>query len=64
MAFDSEVHEQRVADLEGRLANQQNIIEALNEKLRASGGSDGKEATTSLIHRLREQMAAEFDKYR
>jgi len=64
IAFDADVHQQRVNDLEQRLANQQSIVEALNEKLKASGSNDGKEAMTNLIHRLREQMAAEFDKYR
>ena len=64
IAFDADVHEQRVSDLEQRLTNQQRIVEALNEKLKASASNDGKEAMTSMIHRLREQMAAEFDKYR
>ena len=64
MAFDADVHQQRVDDLEHRLANQQSIVEELNEKLKSSASNDGKEAMTSLIHRLREQMAAEFDRYR
>jgi len=64
VAFDADVHEQRVNDLEQRLANHQRIVEALNEKLKGSASNDGKEAMTSMIHRLREQMAAEFDKYR
>ena len=64
VAFDADVHEQRVHDLEQRLANQQSIVETLNDKLKSSTSGDGKEAMTSLIHRLREQMAAEFEKYR
>jgi len=64
IAFDADVHEQRVCDLEQRLANHQDIVETLNEKLRTAASSDGKEAMTSVVHRLREQMAAEFDKYR
>jgi len=64
ISFDSDVHQQRVNDLEERLSNQQSIVEELNEKLKSSASNDGREAMTSLIHRLREQMAAEFDKYR
>ena len=64
IAFDADVHEQRVNDLEQRLANHQRIVEVLNEKLKGSASNDSKEAMTSMIHRLREQMAAEFDKYR
>jgi len=64
LSFDADVHQQRVNDIEQRLANQQRIVDSLNDKLKASAGNDDKEAMTSLIHRLREQMAAEFDKYR
>jgi len=64
LAFDADVHQQRVGDLEQRLANQQSIVEALNDQLRMSTSNDGKEAMTNVVLRLREQMAAEFDKYR
>ena len=64
ITFDADVYAQRVNDLEQRLVNQQSIVEALNDKLKASASNNAKEGMTSLIHRLREQMAAEFDKYR
>ena len=64
LSFDADVHQQRVSDLEQRLANQQNMVEALNDQLSKSNSSDGNEPMTNIINRLREQMAAEFDKYR
>jgi len=53
-----------VNDLEERLANQQRIVEALNDQLKAAASGDGKEPMTSVIRRMREQMAAEFERYR
>ena len=64
LEFDADVHHQRVSDLEQRLCNQQRIVEELSEQLKSSTTSDGKDMMTNLINRLREQMAAEFDKYR
>ena len=64
LEFDADVHSQRVGDLEQRLATQQAVVEQLNERLTASRTSGNHEPTSNVINRVREQMAAEFDKYR
>jgi len=56
---------QQLRDVEQRLSNAYKLIEELNEKLRlASDGSSGQGSIAQLLQKIREQLNAEFERYR
>ena len=51
--------------MEQRLSNAYKLIEELNEKLRrASDGSSSRGSVAQLLQKIREQLNAEFERYR
>ena len=56
---------QQLRDMEERLSNAYKLIEELNEKLRrASEGGTGKGSFAQILQKIREQLNAEFERYR
>jgi len=51
-------------DVEQRLSNAYKLIEELNEKLRRAGSSSGRSTVAQMLQKLREQLNAEFERYR
>jgi len=56
---------QQLRDMEQRLSNAYKLIEDLQEKLRrAMDGSSGKGSFAQILQKIREQLNAEFERYR
>ena len=56
---------QQLRDAEERLSNAYKLIEELTEKLRrASDGSSGRGSVAQMLQKIREQLNAEFERYR
>jgi len=56
---------QQLRDMEQRLGNAYKLIEDLQQKLRgAADGSSGKGSFAQILQKIREQLNAEFERYR